>query len=359
MGHSNSLAILVALTVGGVTSAFAGAGIVSTTVAPVGTNVTYSKLAAGKTPALNTYVGYTVSIGSDASNTNTINNVVFTATTSVTDGDEAAEFSSVEGASCAVAANPAGSPVNARSISCAIGQLRAGQSYPPFVVFFKAPVKDTATPTTPDNIRFSGITYYAEGTGGLQSPPQNSTVPWSAADVLLGTPNPVLIKSAVQKSGGTLFTGDGVSTGSNPFTTAVTVPPAVTYSKAQIDVSPNAVNCTNFSSCYQAQVSVLDPTTGSPATFSPYLTVVLRQDAATIVKGTKIESVTLVYTDAGSTEHIVGLCASPTTPRTDGIPCIANRVYYKNKGVSGWTTDLDGDFEWTLININNGGYKVL
>ena len=34
-------------------------------------------------------------------------------------------------------------------------------------------------------------------------------------------------------------------------------------------------------------------------------------------------------------------------------------VDYKNKKVPGWTPELDGDFEWTLINTENGFIKIL
>jgi hypothetical protein len=341
----------------GAPPAFAGAGIVHTTVTTVSTNVTYSSLATSKTPALNARVGYLVDISSDATNTNTINNVVFTATTTVTDLNEVAEFSSSDGATCSPAANPAGSPANARTISCTIGQLRAGQIYPTFAVFFKAPVADPAGPPTPDNLHLSGITFYAEGTGGLTSPPQNSTVAWTPpADVTLGTPNPTLVKSVVEKSGATLFTGSGVSTPANQFATTVVIPPEASFTTATIEVKAPIVadpNCTNFTVCYETDLTI-------PGTFdNPYLTIVLRQDASTIKAGTKIQSVVLIYIAADNTQTIIGQCSSPTTPRTDGIPCIAKQTYYKNKTVPGWTTDLDGDFEWTLINLKNGGYKVI
>jgi hypothetical protein len=353
------LAIGAAMLIAAAPSAHAGAGVVHTTVTAVTGNVTYSSPATAKTPALNTRIGYLVNVSSDPANTNTINNVTFTATSSVTDLNEAAEFSSAEGATCGAAANPAGSPANARTISCSLGQLRAGAAHPTFAIFFKAPVADPAGPPASDIVTLHGTTFYAEGTGGVQSPPQNSTVSWPAAgdpplDVTLGTPNPTLVKSVLEKSGGTLFTGAGFGTPANPFATTVVVPPEATFTTATIQVgAAGDANCSNFTTCYLSTVTI-------PGTFdNPYLTIVLRQDASTIKGGTKIQSVVLIYLAADSTQTVIGLCASPTTPRTDGIPCIAKQTYYKNKTVPGWTTDLDGDFEWTLINKNNGGYKVL
>ena len=334
-------------------AASAGAGVLTTTVTPLSPAVTYSSLASASParPALDTYIGYTVSIVNAGGNT--INNISFTGSTQVTDGDEKAVFSSIEGATCTTPTTT--------TIRCVIGQLKAGQAVPTFAVFFKAPVKDTASPlpdglagscATTDCVTFSGITSYAETTGGANSPVDNSIAEWTAGDVTLGTFTPTLVKSAVQKGGGRLFTGSGgVSTAADPFTTAVVVPAGTTFTTAEIVETPDGINCTNnFSACFRSDITI-------PGAFSPYLTIVLRQDASTILKGTKIESVLIQYTGASGTV-IVGDCASPTTPLTNGNPCIAKRTYYKSSRTPGWTLELDGDFEWTLINLGNGSYKV-
>lgn len=335
-------------------SALAGAGQLTVAVVPITTEVTYSALASASPPrpALTTYVGYVVSISNTGGNT--INNIRFTGAARPTDTDEKAIVSSVEGGSCTVGADQI-------SIDCSIGQLKAGQPYPAFAVFFKAPVKDTASPLpngdpahcdTTDCVSFSGSIIYAEAGGGPTSPPQNSIQPWAAAAVTLGTSNPTLVKSVVPKGGASLFTGEGgISTGTDPFTTSVAVPAGTTYTSAQIQESPDSINCTNnFSACFRADITI-------DGTFAPYMTIVLRQDASTILNGTKIESVLIQYTGTSGT-ITVGDCASPTTPRTDGIPCIAKRTYYKSNKTPGWTPELAGDFEWTLLNIHNGTYKV-
>lgn len=335
--------------------ALAGAGELSTVVTPLTSAVTYSlpAQAAPARPALDTYVGYLVSIANVGGNT--INGVRFIGTTTVTDVDEQALFSSVEGASCSVG-------TDGRTIECAVGQLKAGASFPTFAVFFKAPVKDPLTPlpdgapancAATDCVVFSGTTVYAEGNGGEpNSTPDNSIKPWATAPVTLGTANPTLVKTAVQKNGGVLYTGSGgVSTGTDPFATSVNVPSSASYTTAEIQETPDGVNCTNnFSACFRADITI-------PGSFSPYLTIVLRQDASTILRGTKIDSVLVQYSGANGT-FFVGDCASPTTPRSDGLPCVAKRTYYRNKGVPGWTIDLDGDFEWILITPHNGSYKV-
>jgi hypothetical protein len=235
-------------------------------------------------------------------------------------------------------------------------------------VFFKAPVKvvnGVADNPTEDQAKFSGVTYYAEATGGLQSPPQNSTVLWSAANVLLGTPSPINVKSSVPKTGGSFFTGNGVTTAADPFATSVTVPTAATYTaEASIDeatfttvlsggASPTTLTCANFTPCYLSAVAV-------PGSFA-YLTVILRQDASTINRGVKIDTVQIWYDgsgEAGDSYHgYLGQCPSPTTPLSDR-PCIALSKYYKNSRVSGWTLDLDGDFEWTIISNKNGKFAI-
>lgn len=355
------------------TNALAGAGTVTTSVQPLSTNVTYSRAASGNRPALTTYVGYVVSVGSDPTNTNTINNVRFTGSATATDSNEKLVFSSADGATCTT------TNADGTAIECQLGQLRAGEQYPPFAVFFVAPVKDTITPVpdgvlgncdTTDCAKFSGITYYAEGTGGVpNSVPQNSTVNWSAADVALGTSNPVFVKTALPKSGGLLYTGDGgVPNSSNRFTTLVSSPAYTTYTTAQIAISDATtnINCSslgNFINCFNSVVTIPGLRFNQGTSF---LSFVLRIDAANIKAGTKITDVKIQYTETdangvplpGANVNEVGLCATPTTPRTDGIPCIAKRVYYKNRGTQGWTPDLDGDFEWTLINLNNGRFGI-
>jgi hypothetical protein len=347
-----------------VTSAFAGAGIITTLVEPLSANVTYSTEAtvSPTRPALITYVGYRVTVASDPTNTNTINNVRFTATTTVTDPAEKATFSSADGASCLTTG------ADLTSIECTIGQLRAGETFPTFAIFFKTPVKITngvADGDGEDKVKISGISYYAEGTGGLNSPPDNSTNDWPVPPaeiaVVLGTCNPDLVKSAFPKSGGFFFTGgNGPSCATDPFSVSVTVPQAPTYSTVTLDeddVSAN-INCAslgNFFKCFGSAVTI--PNVVFTASSGSYLTIGLRVEASNIKPGTKIGNVLIQYDD-GSNIHNVGACASPTTPRSDGIPCIAKAVYYKNKSVLGWTPELDGAFAWTLLNLRNGLFNV-
>jgi hypothetical protein len=351
--------------------AFGGAGVIRTDVVPLSGDVTYSRAAGGSDPALVTYVGYTVTIANDS--INTVNNIRFTATTRITDPAETATFDSADGASCVTTANPATAPNpglnDGTSIECTIGQLKAGGSFPTFALFFKAPAKvdgnGAGDAVGSDKVSISGITYYAEGTGGLQSPPDNSTNDWPAPDapieVTLGTCNPDRIKSALPKSGGTYFTGGAESCSADPFAVSVSVPQYTTFSTVELDESNVSSNvaCTslgNFVQCYAAAVTIPNVVFSSDS--GNYLTVLLRVLGSNIKPGTKIKNVLIQYRDDHGDLWNVGDCASPTTPRADNIPCVAERKYYKNKSVSGWTPQLDGAFDFRLLNLKNGSFNL-
>ena len=357
-------AAFLATTFCAVSSALAGAGELTTVVTPLAPTlapkVSYST--SGTKPMI-AYIGYLVKVTSASTNTNTINNIVFTGTASATDPAEKVEFASSDGLDC-------DTPVSTSAISCSIGQFRPGDSRT-FAVFFKSPVKvdnngvaDVQEPPS-DFVTFTGGTYYAEGTGGITSPPPNSYSQFTADTVALGTPSPTNVKSSVPKSGGTFFTGSGVPNSNDKFATSVNVPAAATYTaEASIledtfttvqtgGAIPTTLTCANFNPCTLSAVTV-------PGSFE-YLTIILRQDASAILKGVKIETVQIWYDgsdEADDSYHgYLGPCPAPTTPLSDR-PCIASSKYYKNKTVAGWTQDLDGDFEWTIITHKNGRFAA-
>lgn len=361
-------ALMLCAALGAPAAARAAGSALSAEVTPLSSSATYSVPGTTGAPALHSYVGYAVrvtNVGGVA-----VGDVHFKAAARATDGDEAVIFDSAEGAVC--------TPLMDGSITdCALGALGAGRSTPTFFVFFKVPVKDAVTPlpdgdaalcAKTDCVSTNGIAYTGDGSAPVSA--------WSTSAVTLRKPDAAVVQTVVPKAGGTLFTGTGVSLDSDLFTTLVTVPAGPQFATAQITESPDDTNCTNnFRTCFRSEVTI-------PGSFSPYLTIVLRQDASTILKGTKIGGVLIEYTGTAG-RVILGDCASPTTPRSDGIPCIAKRVHYvnqkghKGKGpkhdhksgrgrdkdhgggqTPGWTPDLDGDFEWTLINLGNGSYKV-
>lgn len=381
LSRAVSRSLLCVAALGSASSAFAGAGIVTTTVTSQSLNITYSTPATTSPAraAMPTYVGYLVVIGSASTNTNTINNVRFTATASVTDLAEKATFWRADGATCNTTVNPPGAASpginDGTSIECSIGQLRAGETFPTFAVFFKAPEKvdlngQADTPGT-DLVSLSGITYYAEGTGGPNSVPINSTASWPApAPVKLGTCNPSEVKSGLPKSGGTFFTGGAAGAcPADPFAVSVSAPTPPIFSTVELfesDITAQAT-CTskgNFVNCFQAQVTI--PEVVYTDTSGPFLTIKLRILAGNIQPGTKIGNVLVEYVDDALntyplTSPAVRSCPKVGTkqfPTFDGIPCVAKVTYYKNKSVQGWTPELDGAFEWELLNDRNGGYRV-
>lgn len=328
--------------------------VITTQVARLTDSASYSKDAtlSPPRPALKALVGFRIDVANVGGNTT--NNIQVRGSAATILGGVKLQFSSAEGASCTT------TNVELTDFQCTLGQLRAGQAYPPFVVLFKTPVAPAA-PGAADAVGISGLTLYAEGTGGPNPVWPNSTVPWTGdASVALDAPSAVSVKSVVQRTGGVLFTGDGgISTPTDSFTTSVVVPASATFTTAQITESPESVNCTFFTSCNVSQVAI-------PGQFSPYLTIVLRKDSSTILPGTKIASVVLYYLADGAPPGTpytpIGPCASPTTPNSgalEGVPCIASSKHYKTSKVPGWTPELDDDYEWTVINKYNGGYKVL
>lgn len=346
--------------------AMAGAGQINTTVVTVTPNVTYSAAASGTTPALKTLIIYTVSVSSDPANTNTINNVRFTGTATATAGtSEPVVFDSAVGASC-VTTNAQQS-----AIECAIGQLRAGQTYPTFTLFFRGPAKATTLPdgvdgqcSTTDCVSFAGTTFYAEGTGGLDtSVPQNSTVAWSAsANVTLGTSNPTRVKSGLGQAGGKLFTGGGgVPTSINKLAMVSDVPAlsTTTYTTADLlitkqlatDTSGTCGNAGNLNECPTFSVNI-------PGDFpvAPYLTNTYRVDATNLRKsGSQVLNNALIYyrsTESGP-ETLVNACTNGA-PAGNGIPCVLDKKCYK-KNVGG---GLGEDCEWVLINNKNGFTRI-
>lgn len=324
-------------------AAQAAAGELVTTVTRLQPQVTYSDPTLAV--PLATYVGYRVSITNAGGNT--INAVRFHGATSVTEAAERAVFSSIEGTTaCTVG-------TQGTSIDCNFGQLKAGVSIGSFTVFFATPAKAVGS-TLPDGVdgscdttdcvAFEGFTMYAEGTGGLNSPPDNSIAEWGPVYVPLGTDNPLLIESAVPKAGGTFFTGkSAVTTDQDRFATLIVVPSGASFTTATIEEQPTP-GCNAPGACWTSALTI-------PGTFSPYLRIVFRLDAAAIPKGAKIGSMLVTYDGAP-----VGDCADATTP-LDNQPCIAKRTWYKSKVVPGWTADLDGDFEWVILNTKNGSYK--
>lgn len=325
-----------------------------TTVERLQPSVTYAD--PGATPPLATFVGYRVTIANTGRGA--IDNIRFTGATSVTDPGESAPVASVDGATCTIS-GPA--------IECTLGRLKGGQAFPSFVVFVDAPARRTGSTlpngvdgscATTDCVAFAGKTLRASDDDHHRRAPADRATPWGPVYVALADRNPNSVSTAVPRTGGTVYTGQGGTTSStDPLSTTVVVPPGTTYTTAQIVEASTTTLCGVLSTCFTSDLTV-------PGTFSPYLQVVLRLDASAIPRGTKIGSVLISYDGL-----VIGDCASPTSPRTDGIPCIAARrsipvaaptITHPKSKRRGRDDDCDPaqSFEWTLINTRNGSLKI-
>jgi hypothetical protein len=392
MNRSKSAMVFAAAMLGVVTSALGGvAGSISVTVVPIlnPAIATYTDVATG----FNGTVGYQVAIKNVGNNTN--NSVRFTAQTYVTDSAELAtyDFDSAEGVTCTANKGP-----TAIAVDCPIGTLSSGQSFPTFYVFFKSPVfvsNGTADGANQDFVTFNHQVFYAEGGNGPKSTPKNGFTTLTAApSVVLGTPDPTLVRSVVLASGGAFFTGNqGIANAStlDIHATKSVVPPLTVHTTAEIletAVSGSVTSpcTTNVFTCFTSQITI-------PGSFdtAPYLTTRITQAIQNIRKQTMTVTVPCSHDDddryrtsstsrysyprtctktttqlvpidqivvkylsdaAGSVEQTVGLCVPLAGPPPVGVPCTTNRTV---------VNDLLGKpirYEWTFISFQNGRLAI-
>jgi len=228
----------------------------------------------------------------------------------------------------------------------------------------------------------SGITYYAEGTGGLaNSVPQNSTRSWSADAVALGTSSPNNIKSGVPQVNKTLkfFTApnrvdaaltDQITTtvsvaGTAPITSTLTIQEAPLPTD-----NPGCIAQGNFYRCYVSDLTIEDTSTVPPTKFvypsgsGKYLGITLRIDPAAIKPGFKPGNVRVTYlTDNGTTPQPVNACqvtSESGAPITYAeLPCYTAIVYYKNwNRNSSWPQAWEGSVDVFGVNDRNGRWTV-
>ncbi len=324
------------------TDPFASLGAVSVPEA-----VTVSQSNSVATPT--TYVAYVVTLSNLSSRQ--LTTISITGTVGVTGSLTAPVIKSIGLQGCPATPTPTSS-CTASTFSRTYDTLAPGAILT-FPVIVAVPNYSSATPVGGEAINLSYEATFKNGNTSSSSPSSyghltnTKTTPVEALSL-------ISMKSVVIKGGGTFFTAEnGISTSMAPLTTTVVVPPLTEgdFEEVILNREDNGQVCTNFKKCFASNVSI-------PGTFSPYLTVVLRQDASNIKPGTKIESVLIRYTSADFDRYL-DLCGSETSPNEDlkyGLPCIAKRVHYKSNKVLGWTRELDGDFEWILINHKNGRY---
>jgi hypothetical protein len=366
--------------------AIAAAGMITATVTPLETTVTYSTVGPNEQTF---YVGYTVTFFNKSPNT--INHVSFRGTTRVTDPGETAEYDSAEDWTCSEVQRSG----NAITVSCPLGSFAGGQTKGPFAVFFRSPVRATAPQVTVDYVDFDGLIVQQEGFNGPPNTWSNSIYVVPRESVLLGTNTPENVKTAVPKSGATIFTGDGSDPSvGDPITTKVIIPPLLKFTTAKLFEQKQAVclGFNNFVDCYTSEITL-------PGEFTPYLTIVLRQHASTFKSSDtmpNIENVVVRYDYVDSFNqpqtHLVGRCSNETTPDPTGLPCLVwppkstvtasntspfctrtwvvrdhgNSKDTNHKDKHGeWVEvctpvnlNLSGYFEWVIISRKNGGFNL-
>lgn len=342
------------------TLANAGAGDLQLIVTPLAPNASYSD--STTSDPLRVVVGYTVSIANVGGNT--INNIRLAGNAVMTDVDEKATLASVDGTtSCAAVRDASNASIG---VDCALGQLKAGQAVPVFAVFFNSPDRDRTTPLPngSDALTFAGNLFYAEGTGGVpNSTPQNSIIPF-AAPVVIGTPSPVIVKSSVQRSGGLFFTGkNAITTAPNAttgdpgdtFATKIDVPTLATYTTAEIaETTVAGTSCGGkLQSCNTTTITV-----PSTTLFTAPLKIILRLDASQTAGNTLIKSIADIRVQYEGVDVVA--CPVAGQPLPGGVPCINRSFQYPKKSTPRNVFDpaLAEDYEWEILNLRNGSYKV-
>jgi hypothetical protein len=353
MKRISNMAVGLSLALGSVSAAWAGAGEVTAVVTPLSPTVSFTESATDPN-----FIVYAVSVTNEVGNT--INNIVFTGATAPDPASSGARatFDSATGATCTT------TNFDRTAISCSVGQLKAGDSTS-FYVTFVAPVAAAGSTGT----LFSGITYYAEGTGGLaNSVPQNSTRPWSANAVALGTLSPNNIKSGVPQVNRTLkfFTAlnpvDAALT--DQITTTVSVAgtaPITSTLTIQEEARPTAdVSCVaqdNFYRCYNSTLTI--PGLVYPAGSGKYLGITLRIDPAAIKPGFKTSKVRIKYDDNTVPACQVTSPSGATIVTYAALPCYTGITYYKNwTRNSPWPQAWEGSLDVFLVNDENGRWTV-
>jgi hypothetical protein len=370
------------LLLGAASSAFAAAGALTpVVVTPLQDNVSYAQAS----PVLNTYAGFTVT-GFANTHPNTINNLIVKFEASITDTAEKLALHQPE---VYLSGLPAGctwptAAANTIEITCNIGQFKSGDAFPAFVVFFKVPTKVVNAVAdggaNPDYISTRHTIMYAEGANDCRNGCDNSiTVTPFPNQVLLGTANPINVRSGVPAGGGKLFTSNGVPKNepNRIFTEEVLIPSLsqaakpVVYGTSTLSISwvsstdtTNGAQCTNlgnFLDCPTFTTTVLEPKANAadpdvPVLFKPSdpLRITYRIDGANVKRSANqlFSNVQITYIPDGGNEPVpvpkacVNDQASP-----DGVPCVLSFQCFKANDP---TPGLARDCEFVTIGLKNG-----
>ena len=335
------------------------AGVLTTTVTTLATQVTYATVSKSGAPLV-TYIGYEFTTG--YAGTNTTNNAQLRGDLAVTDAAELATLTLDTANSPSYCRTQPAS--NALKLVCDLPQLRSGSAPITFQVFFKAPSKvdgnGVGDAEASDLVTLTGTTVYAEQSDGAGN--TNNSAPWVAPQpVLLGTSNPIDIRSVLPRSGGKLFTGNGgIPSAADVFGTDVTVPAYAGYTKATILESEDPLSVcvsaalstsTRLQPCFNVDLTIVD---GNDATakFASALSIKLSIDGSVIPQKVKPSDLTIKYDGT-----VIGACPGLGVPLSAEPyqPCINTAVRIKDNK----NPDRDGDIVIELLNYRNGSYKIL
>ena len=303
------------------------------------------------------------------SSNNTVNQVVFTGTTTVTPTPITNEsgvasyvaFSNLGSASpnCALPSNPIDPAVH--SVICQIGQLKSQQSRDFFLIF--------RAPQAGANIVFQAHTAFSEGNSS-NTPPANFTkdvIPPPTIELITTQTAEVnkSVHTVLPPAGGLFFTGPNGQVGANnPWSTSVGVPATTLVTTNQIvqpDAVPSSACSLDFPGyfCFGlgSRIDVrkaLDDTKLILAPGAAALTITLRQDASSLAvfKPTPAVTDVKIFYNPDSTSSVTGSIVPPCTasgPAPDQ-PCVSarrnfvkgNKGYYeyeikaKDNGVFSW-----------------------
>jgi hypothetical protein len=291
---------------------------------------------------------------------NTVNQVVFTGNSDV--GAYSA-FVNIGAANpnCAAASSPVDPSVH--SVTCQVGQLKAGDSREFFLLF--------QTPTTGTSITFTGTTTFSEG-NSPNTPPANftDTIGPKTTALITSTADQINknVKTVLPPTGGSFFTGpNGAVSSTNQWSTLVALPTttgAVTNNQILLpSAAPVSFACSgDFAGyfCYglQSNIAVIKAIDNLGLFLndndSSFIEIKLRQDAsslAVIKPIPKIGDVKIFYNSDPTTIMGVGALVPPCTasPPTALHPC----VFQRNDNLKG----NKGYYEYVIHAKDNGQYN--
>jgi hypothetical protein len=304
---------------------------------------------------LPTYVAYKMLMLN--SSTNTVNQVVLTATTTVLDGStptsNVAKYVTVVNLGASSPNCPSAPPTPTNSVVCQIGQLKSGESREFFLIF--------QTPLTGTSIHFNGSTNFSEGNSS-NSPPANFTKTVTGDTTLTTTATQDVnsnVKTILPPVGGGFFTGaNGKVDSTNAFSTSVSIQPSayVTDNAIVEETGGGTYACATAYFCYGlfSSISVDDAKDDAKIYFtSPLITIILRQDVSSL--STKkpipsIDSVKIFYSPTGELVDQALVPSCSVTPAYKDHPCVAARNDFL-KGSKGY-------YEYVIQAFDNGKFGI-